>query len=721
MKSVVAMTYYQLMHSIALALTFDEKPNLYFFMSYINADDDFIERIKESKVFRDVIAITKRGEHKEFLKELRKTRGAKKKKIEEIGASLFEKYLEPHYAELFEDADFDDDIYVYNDFQWHYYYISKHFDKVIGVEDGYASLEQQLSIHRLRGDAELIKPFVKQGYYPEPLYRDKCIKRIISSKDFGETLDNYYREKLQIWDFKDIVAMNEDAFKKAILFIFQVDKLSIRDNSTIYLGQPLDRAKYCTYLENYLLTKKIIRSETEKGRRVFLKPHPAERNDTRIFIDKDVEILKKDFPVEVLNYQEKKFERLVTFSSTGASLINCANEEIRNYEKTDTSPKEVTRFIKEQIKGEKIDVDFFFTIKNMSPDIYMYVYSSIFRHRSVHTRIHLCFERDKYEQFSEYFDISNLALRIKEYRERQKNKKSRDAWYLELLRLPGWIERYNPDVVFHSVSGLDEWTIFDEAISRCEDYDYSMLIQPTKMYFILTERIFESFETLMFSAIYFENYTSNKNKNNKKKRISLKPGYISENFGGSLMNVFMHRAIVKDINNGKKTEEHAAEVINDYSGSICRKQGEPLYMPITKYTSITDGEMHFKGIIDNLKERYRNNADDEEHKDYLLGQMANTVYDYYNWYMINEQVDDPLDASIIIQEFFEDDELENAVLKKIINGLFFEKALADRSPFFQKRDYYMGLKDAIDCAAENGTFKRVILFERVKNKLSKKR
>lgn len=721
MKSIVAMTYYQLMHSIALALTFDEKPLLYFSMSYINADEDFIERIRECGVFSDAIAITKRGEHKEFLKELRKTRGVKKKKIEEIGSSLFEEYLEPHYAELFKDADFTDDIYVYNDFQWHYYYISKHFEKVIGVEDGYASLEQQLSIHRLRGDAELIKPFVKLGYYPEPLYKDKCIKKIISSKDFEGILDNYYRKKLEVWDYKDIVAMNEDAFRKAILFIFQIDKLSINDNSTLYLGQPLDRAKYCTYLENYLLTKKTIRSEIEKGNRVYLKPHPAERNDTRIFADKDVVILKKDFPVEVLNYQEKKFARLVTFSSTGASLIDCANEEIRYYEKTDTNPKEVTRYIKEQIKGEKIEVDFFFIIKNMSPDIYMYAYSSVFRHRSVHTKIHFCFESNHYEQFSEYFDISNLSLRIKEYRDRYKNKKMRDAWYLELERLSGWVKKFKPEVVFHSVSGLDEWSIFDEVISRCENYDYSMLIQPTKMHFTLTERIFESFESLMFSAIYFENYTSSKNKKNRKKRISLKPGYVSRNLGGGLINVFMHRSIVKDIATGEKTDTHAAEVINDYLGSICRKQGEYLYMPIAKYTSLNDGETHFKSIIRELIERYKEDPENEENVDYLLGQMSNTVYDYYNWYMISEQVDEPLGATNTLYDFFDDEEIENVVLKKLINGLFFEKALADRSPFFQKRDYYMGLKDAIDCAAEKGTFKRVLLFERVKNKLSKKK
>ena len=74
MKSFVVMTYYQLMHSVAMALTLDEKPNLYFSMNYMNIKEELLERIRETGVFQNVVGITGRGELAAFLAELKRCR-----------------------------------------------------------------------------------------------------------------------------------------------------------------------------------------------------------------------------------------------------------------------------------------------------------------------------------------------------------------------------------------------------------------------------------------------------------------------------------------------------------------------------------------------------------------------------------------------------------------------------------------------------------------------
>jgi hypothetical protein len=301
MKSFLVQTYYQLMHSIATALTLDEKPILYVTLAYLDLDEDFLELIRETGVFSLVKGINKRTDDRRFRIELRKTRGADESVIDELGNSLFETYLEPHYAEMFRDADKDDDIYVYNDFQLNYYYIQKHFKSIIGLEDGYKVLPQYIGAHKFRGDMVLLEPFIEKGYYPGPLYTSPNVTKIICNSAYEDVkLDDYYREKMVVWDYMDIIELNKEKFKEAVLHIFRLDKIDIKENSVLILGQCLDRVKYCDSVTNYMLMRKMIRSELEKGYNVYFKPHPAEVNDARIYLDEGVTLLSQAFPVEIL-------------------------------------------------------------------------------------------------------------------------------------------------------------------------------------------------------------------------------------------------------------------------------------------------------------------------------------------------------------------------------------------------------------------------------------
>ena len=65
MKSIVVVAYYHLMHAIALAMTFEEKPILYLCVDYTKMTDDIVENIRDSGVFYDVVKL----DTKEFLSD----------------------------------------------------------------------------------------------------------------------------------------------------------------------------------------------------------------------------------------------------------------------------------------------------------------------------------------------------------------------------------------------------------------------------------------------------------------------------------------------------------------------------------------------------------------------------------------------------------------------------------------------------------------------------
>ncbi|MDE8735441.1 hypothetical protein P0G10_20405, partial [Eubacteriales bacterium DFI.9.88] len=61
-------------------------------------------------------------------------------------------------------------------------------------------------------------------YYPEPLYRFEKVKKNISSCNF-EDIDDYYKQRLEILDFKDLFQKNKANFIRAMLQIFDLQEL----------------------------------------------------------------------------------------------------------------------------------------------------------------------------------------------------------------------------------------------------------------------------------------------------------------------------------------------------------------------------------------------------------------------------------------------------------------------------------------------------------------
>lgn len=397
MKNFVVMTYYQLMHAIAMTIEQEEKSNLFVHVNYLGLKEEFLERIKETDVFNSVVELNQNEFLKPFISELKKTAFMTKSKIDEIGDDIFNEYLEPYFSERFAAADFNDEIYVYNDFQWYYYYIAKHFNNIVGVEDGYKTLKQQLEVHVPKGHHQLTAPFLGK-YYPEPLYKYKNIKKIVSSCKFDD-IDEYYKKKLEIIDYKELANKNREKFGEKLVYIFNLNNLNIKDNSCLYLAQPLDRALYCDSIDNYLLAKKIINNKVAEGKHVYIKPHPAEKLDYRIMDNNEITVLDKSFPIEVLDYMGVKFSEGITYGSTSVDTLECIEKRKKISIGTEKGFKGIKREIEDIIANEMFVIDVYIKMYDCDMQSICNICSFFGDVGKIKFKLHVLIEKENYVNY----------------------------------------------------------------------------------------------------------------------------------------------------------------------------------------------------------------------------------------------------------------------------------------------------------------------------------
>lgn len=710
MRSLVVMTYYQLMHSIALALTFDERPRLFFSMEFLDPEETLLERIAETNVFSEVKGITRRGDFDEFTRELRKTEGYSPAEIDRTGSGLFDRYLEPLYDEQLASADREDEIYVYNDIQWHYYYIFKHFDRIIGVEDGYASLLQQTGVHRLKGVKELLIPFIERGYYPKPLYREDKIIRILSSRDFAR-LDDYYKSKLQVWDFRDIVSENEEAFREAVMHIFDIKDIDVKSGSTLYIGQPLDRARYCSALDNYLLFSKIVRKENEAGQLVYYKPHPGDRNDPLVYKSDGTEVLPGDFPIEIFNYHDADFGRLITFGSTSVPVASFAKEKIRLFEKEGFEREDVSDFIADEIRGEKLNIDIYIRVSGMSPETYVNVYSFIFRNRKVRTNLHLLIsDTEDAEEYRRYYDKKNIAGMVKRYRSTMKGTARQIQWNKELGWMENWTGRYDPSTEICKVSGYSDETVYDELIRKNRSFDYVMILDEGNTGFTLTNEILNEVRTRIYPAVFFRKHVMTSDEKNRPLRIYTDPGYIGNEYSGDLDGVLWHRNLLSAMADTGYSRRGLAEVTKKHGTYVSKNFEVSVRTDADRLAGCGDPDEYFRTGAAGIRAA---GADDA----YMAGALAHLVYKYYDWVSVSKGVTGAVTLSEAADRLCLTDDEKTAVFRLLADSVMYEKTRTESTDLVQEYEYYSSIKPLIDRSAQNGALIRMENTERIRNKL----
>ena len=703
------------MHSIAMSFTLEEKPILYFSKAYLNVGDCFLDKLQETGIFYKVVGITGRGELFDFIQAIRKTKDYTDEQIAEVGTSIFDKYLEPYYAKLFEDADFNDDIYVYNDFQWHYYYIAKHFEHIIGIEDGYCSIVQQLDVHKYKGDHERVIPFVKQGLYPEPLYKYEKVEKIYSSVWFDD-IDDYYKDKIEVLNFNDLIESNSVLFRNALLEIFDLSDYHYDENCTLILLQPLHRAMYCSALDEYLLYKKYIEHELKEGHKVFVKPHPADKFDDTIYENERVVVLPKDFPIEVFNYNTNIFGKVVTFGSTGADTLSCSKAYHSYYTSQDKNVDKIRSFIKKEIKGLKIRIDMFVKVSELTVDTYFNVMSCVFTSGLINSHIHVVVPKHMYNEAVEFFDTTLLQQKLFEYEKKYEGDKQYVTWLRDMKELDSYIKKRKPAFLFHATDDLEDYTVVNNIVLKNYDAntDYVMLVEEQNACFRLTRRIRRYMESFVTKGQIFQRITPAEFYY-KTKYVTLNPGFINEVYKGYFTNALWHRTIIDDVAKTGYTESTFFEILNSekHKYVISRRFSDRMIVPNNPYMIIEDGKEYFMVKIESLI-RERDEDDNLFHY-----KIAMVLYDYFDWRIVKLKSYGSLPFMAIIDEIDMGSEDKLEVCKLLSSSVMYEKYMNGNYDTVQNLDYYRNISKYIEKASIDGTFERMIDSE-IQNKVKSK-
>lgn len=703
MKSFVVMTYYQLMHATAMTLELGEKTNIYFIWNYLKVSDEFLDRVRDTGIFNLVVKLDQEENMGPYHAAMDNTIGLSDDEIDKIGNSIFEKYLEPYYAEKFADADFEDDIYVYNDFQRPYYFITKHFNNIIGIEDGYGSLSQQMKVHHFKGAYALVTPFLKK-YYPEPLYRHRKVSRIISSCYFDD-LPDYYYDKLQILDFKDIMERNKESFIQIMMKIFQLGDVEIEDEGILILTTPLSRVRYCDSIDNFLFYKKLIEKEKQNGKQIYIKPHPADSFvDYKLFEDEQVVVLPKQFPIELLEYKGIRFEKSISFGST-AIVDNLCSESITMYT-GDNTPSDITSYIKEYVGKERLKLNVYVKLTGMSPDRYMNAFGFLRDKSSLETNVKFIVDRQKQEKYLNYFDPSNLNIRCREFIKMQ-HENGQVAYSSEAKELR--IDNLKHcSYSFVATDCMDDYEIYRSIISE-DKFDFFLLVDDRSTGFKSLDAIYKyTRERINFCTTFF-NYT-HAGQDNLSKRIMLGSGQVGDALSNHIRNRLWHCSARNFID--KDCENSIGEALFNRRDSVIHRAGLLLHEDNGEYLQIENGNIYYSEKLAWLQE----NCDDE---DVLIRNILLLLKDYYDWATIVS----PRSVRGLISNFIKSCELNEEVIIGIQNE-FIEQLLKERQIEFSRTIYkeiedFNYYKKALRRLKNSGKFYRSLRRDAISRKIRK--
>ena len=664
MKSFVVMTYYQLMHSIAMGLTLEEKPALYFSKQYMDVDEAFLDRIRGCGVFSHVTGITGRGDFKELAAELEKTKDYTPEEIDRVGSSIFDKYLEPYYEPLFADADKHDTIFIYNDFHWHYYYIHKHFDEIVGAEDGYGSLKQQFHYHRLRGDHVYVEKYLGK-YYPEPLYRSPKVKKIISSLYFDD-IPQDYKDRVEVLDFNDLVKKNQERFSDALLHIFDIETLRGINGGVIFLGQCLSRAEYCNTAEEYLFNKKIVQTEADKGFEVYYKPHPADTVPALAYETEHIHVLPQLFPVEALNYLDCTFDKALSFASTSVSTLSCVKSAEKQIDPGEVTIPQLMEHIQKEIKKERIILDIYMIVRELTTDTLINVFSCMLPRKRIKVRVHAVVPT-ALEEAAQAFFAQDLSAAAEAYRASH-TIRGKCPWDDMLAKLEARKEKLKCPMILACEDPDDEEAVFSLCAKQQETYDYLMMADGNNLMFSLMKNLAVTLHKKLSLAVAFQRYTRIPHKKVENPVISLSPGFIGEVISGDLTNRLWHRNVVKRFFDGDalRPENERARILYQLRSTI-RRFSNDLYVPADAYLAVNDGKEHYLKLAE---ERMDSALQDKE---FTHARLAMTVYEYLDWYRIRHPAYDAGVIGDFVDALPADALQKQKLLEQLIASLLFER------------------------------------------------
>lgn len=313
----ICSTFYHILISTIKALKAKEKPDLLLIAFYNNKsilEKNILNKLRKSEIFKEIIIL----DYSEEAKKIYKSRNAYIKKLlfilkknKEFNLNL-EKYM---------------NIYLYNDDWLIGRIINMRKIKYHLLEDGTNNLRDNIDFieYKVQGRMTL---FIKRNilHFYKPGKSKNIIDIEVNDINGVDISDKKIIQNNKEKMFKEL-SLEE---KKKITDIFCVDiELNKFSGYTLILTQPFDEdgVLNITEKEKINIYKTIIDLYC-KNEKVVIKPHPREETNYNKYIKCDV--IKKEFPIEILNFDERlKFKKVITISSTAIELVNYADEKIK--------------------------------------------------------------------------------------------------------------------------------------------------------------------------------------------------------------------------------------------------------------------------------------------------------------------------------------------------------------------------------------------------------
>lgn len=155
----------------------------------------------------------------------------------------------------------------------------------------------------------------------EVSYPDKLIKElqkkavVLNIKSLEENLTTQEKHEILSLYFND-----EYKFEERYLY---------QDNLAIIITQPFSEDGDLTEDAKIKIYKNVIEKLSLGHYKVLIKAHPREKtNYAKIFNNKNVIILPKEFPLELINLLGNKVKLGITVSSTALKNLNCVEKKI---------------------------------------------------------------------------------------------------------------------------------------------------------------------------------------------------------------------------------------------------------------------------------------------------------------------------------------------------------------------------------------------------------
>lgn len=368
----IVRTFHHVFMAMALAHESQKPSRLYIGKGYCHFSDAFINFLKGTSIFASIVTYDE------------------SKNIGALHHDLINKVDEPHrllphhlynyFLQVFEEANIDDTVFIFNDLIPSWYFIERYFTNIIKVEDAFNSFAQE---HKLVLEKKFQKglwgevlEMVGTGY-PESVMLSKKVKAyyLNANKPKNNLFSNFLnflsgKPKLEITneDFSTFQYMSKVKNVNTIELLkslrqstnkniesFYSEKLKLKDLTyskfNLLLTQPLSSYNYCTNDQQLDLYKRIVSYYRQKGEMVVIKPHPVDKMD---YTALNCEVIDANVPSEVFFLLDVKFNKVISFGSTSLAFIKC-KKSVHLSKDLKVSKESVTARIKELLDDENLE------------------------------------------------------------------------------------------------------------------------------------------------------------------------------------------------------------------------------------------------------------------------------------------------------------------------------------------------------------------------------